>query len=544
MNPGIGSSSKLAMWVGVLVIVLLLLSAGNLTVTDKEPAIFSASVSYDGWVNRIVAGPHGVLNQEVIRRAWEPNNSVAPLDQAWGGFVWSIAHYLLDDIFAHRLGNIILAGVLAALLFRIMSVEAGFWSGLAAVLALFLMPRFFTHAQLATTDVPAATTLVAVTYIFWRNKESARIRYAILMGLVLGIALAVDFRTIYILPTLLLWVILFRRKVYLFIRLILAGAIAAGVFFLCWPWLYYDTIARWTTFLQSQFSAHGSSPQWFLGNIPTVMPWYFPFLIVWAVVPLGTTILYIVGCLRAIPSRRTRPFGALLFLLAVVPLTILASGRLAVDGFDQTITPVFPFLAALAGLGFAWLVQGLHFLFRKLHRPAVTSMASLILIILLFAYPVYQYINLYPHLLAYYSEQVGGLQGARTMGLETTYWCTGCKEAVTYLNQNAKAGDTVWVDFPTRGVLDYYQAHGILREEFVMTGPAREEADGNPVVEQKDAQIRYTDSRFVILPYQRMVLFDAAGMPSELSQWASGQQSVFRLEKQGVPLLDIFNASP
>jgi len=233
-----------------------------------------------------------------------------------------------------------------------------------------------------------------------------------------GLAVSTDLRALLLLPVLLIWIFFFRPKFYLFLRLVLAGLVAAAVFFLLWPWLYYDTASRLTEFLQTQFSGSAGGPFQLLGQSVEALPWFYPFLLVWAIIPMCTLLLFVVGVVRTIASRRARGFGGLLCLLFLVPLLVYATGKWPMPQSDRILVPFLPFLAALCGMGFAWLVQGLHFLFRRMHRPAITVAVSILLLILLFALPVYQAITLYPDLLSYYSEQAGGQPGAVSGGLE------------------------------------------------------------------------------------------------------------------------------
>jgi hypothetical protein len=71
--------------------------------------------------------------------------------------------------------------------------------------------------------------------------------------------------------------------------------------------------------------------------------------------------------------------------------------------------------------------------------------------------------DLYPHLLSYYSESVGGLPGATRIGLETTYWSETYESALDYLNSHAAPGAMIWAE--SHDVLLYYQHCGRLRAD-------------------------------------------------------------------------------
>ena len=92
--------------------------------------------------------------------------------------------------------------------------------------------------------------------------------------------------------------------------------------------------------------------EYYLGRIYTATPWHYPFVMIAAVVPLGTTLLYLAGIARSAISRSIRPFGFFLLFNALAALLIQASGRFTAFDGERFSMAAFPFLAALAGLGF------------------------------------------------------------------------------------------------------------------------------------------------------------------------------------------------
>jgi 4-amino-4-deoxy-L-arabinose transferase-like glycosyltransferase len=544
MNSSTGSSTKISILLGVLTVIILLLTVGDIGLTWDEPLYISASESYTSWIGRIFAGPHGVLNSEVIRRAWEPNHEHPPLDKTLSGLVGIAAQNFMDALSAYRMGNILLAGVLAALLYKLLADELGHWTGLASVVALLTMPRFFFHAHLAALDVPAATMIVLVTYVFWRTKESARFRYTFLLGVVWAFAVLTKMTTLFILPTLLLWVLLMRRKAYLVFRLLLAFLIAIPLIWLLWPWLYYDTSTRVAEFLQFPLIRHWSNYQYYLGQVYPSTPWHFPFVMVWAVVPVATMALFFIGSIRLLLQRRLQALGVLMLLIAAVPIAILATGKLLTFDNDRFLIPSMPFLAALAGFGFGWLMHGLHLLLRRFQIPALAHVLTGILGLLLIASPINNMILLYPHLLSYYSEGVGGIPGAYSLGLESTYWCETYKDALGYINQNAAPGDTIWVESNSYIVLEYYQLHGLLRDDVRLILPTGDSSlfGLDTIVFAKQG---YTQADFVIFQYRQTQFHDDNYHSLDLKEWLKDRTPVYRLERMGVALMDIYtNPNP
>jgi hypothetical protein len=146
--------------------------------------------------------------------------------------------------------------------------------------------------------------------------------------------------------------------------------------------------------------------------------------------------------------------------------------------------------------------------------------------------------KLYPHLLSYYSESVGGLPGATKLGLETTYWCETYLEAIEYINQNAKKGDFIWAEWWSEDVLVYYQKHGYLRDDLklIAADPGASIFGPNP----KLFLGSYQSATWVIFQYRQTMLGEA-GYENEFWKWVEKQTPVYRLEFQGVPLMDIYH---
>jgi 4-amino-4-deoxy-L-arabinose transferase-like glycosyltransferase len=542
IQPWNWSSGRRAVIVGVLTVVLLLATAGNIGLTWDEPAYIAASESYTGWINRLVFGPHGVLNQTVVDSAWEVNHEHPPLDKEISGVVWALARNILDDLLARRLGNILLVGLTVAFLYHMVSDELGEMAAVGAVAAWLTMPRFFFHAHLAALDVPAACMIVLVTYVFWRTKESARFRYTLLLGAVWGLALSTKINAAFILPTLFLWALIFRRKFYIFVRLILAAVIGLPFFIGLWPWLYYDTVNRITEYIEFQTVSHWEIAQYYLHKVLMPPPWHFPFVMAWAVVPLGTTVLYCTGILRGFFRRRARAFCFLLLFNALVPIVLLAAGKSMVYDDERLFMPAFPFLAALAGIGFSWLVQELKTALQRIRQPILTTILSAAAAALFLIPPVYSIVAFYPHLLSYYSESVGGLSGAEKTGLETTYWCESYREAIDFINANAQPGDSVWVEPWSSDVLVYYQQHGILRGDVSIAVGSSDELGsvfGTGITPAKIVRSR-AQATFVIVQYRQTFFFDKDGNPGELMTWLSVLQPAYRVERQGIPIMEVY----
>ena len=158
-----------ALLLGLLAILVLTVTAADIGVTWDEPVYIEASESYISWLAELDTRPTDALGGSDITEYWALNHEHPPFDKVWSGLVWSVARLAFDELTAHRLGNILLVGLLTALVYLLLTPEYGRVAGLAGVGALFTMPRFFVHAHLAALDVPTAVTMFLVCFVFWRT---------------------------------------------------------------------------------------------------------------------------------------------------------------------------------------------------------------------------------------------------------------------------------------------------------------------------------------------------------------------------------------
>jgi 4-amino-4-deoxy-L-arabinose transferase-like glycosyltransferase len=534
---GILGNGAIAILLACLTAILLTATARDIGLTWDEPAYIAGADSYAAWFGVLVRDPARALRSGSIEQYWSVNSEHPPVEKIWSGLVWSLARHVFDDLTANRLGVILLVSLLVALLYLLVAQAYGKAAGLFAALALMSMPRFFFHAHLAALDVPAAVAAFAVTHLFWKTIDRRGWAWGLVLGLAWGLAVAVKLNGVFIPIALVLWCLAFRRKWYVALRIVLMGLTAMAVFWLVWPWLYHNTWDRILAYVDFHVN-HFEIGQWYLGRYSLPPPWHFPLVMLWAVVPLTVLVLALIGLMRAGKGARDRGLVWLLILSAIVSLSpFLISSTLKYDN-DRLFMPVYPFLAALAGIGFGWLLQGLRRIMQRWERPRLTVASGVLLGAVLLAPQSAAMAGLYPHLLSYYSEGLGGLPGATRLGLETTYWCETYASALPYINAHASPGDLIWVEPWSFDILFYYQMHGWLRKDvFILNdAPARSilgAAAPTPVI----GDIHSAD--WVIFQYrQSQFRWDGEDYPPYLS--LKDRQLVYDVSYQGVPLMGLF----
>jgi 4-amino-4-deoxy-L-arabinose transferase-like glycosyltransferase len=524
--------------VSLFVFFLLLATNPQIGVTWDEPNYIAASESYMGWFQQVVTQPGEAFSEKGITSAWSVNSEHPPLDKIWSGVVWSAARNLTDDLTAHRLGNMLLVAILSGLLYLLIRDSYGQIAGLAAAAALLTMPRFFFHSHLSALDVPAAFSVFIVTFAFWKTLKNKHWAWGLLLGLLWGLALATKINAIFVPFTLGLWLLIFRREKRYLNRLIIMGFSAIPVFMAVWPWFYINTLDRLITYIGFVTINHWLFGQYYLGHFYMPPPWHFGFVMIWAVIPLGLTILYFAGILRAGTGKKDSGLGWLLFLSALTPILAISFGKSMVYDNERLMMVAFPFLAGLAGAGFDWIISGIKTLSVKWRVPVLGIIGFIILVALAFTPQLVSMVKLYPHYLSYYGEGIGGLPGATRLGLETTYWCESYKIALPIINAQAKPNDKVWADPWSHDVLIYYQTQGLLRKDLIILAPIDLGSVLGP--DAPSARNYSVNSADWYIFQHRQTTLGTEGMNNDIVTLLNQKEKVYEYSFAGVPIITLY----
>ena len=529
-KPG---NTTIAILLACVTAIILTATTPAIDVTIDETIYIQAADSNAQWMYTLVKDPARALKAETIDDYWTTNHQSAPMEKIWSGMVWLVSRHFFDPLRANRFGVILLVALLEALLYLMVAGTYGKAAGLFASVALMSLPRFFFHAHLAELDVPVAVASFALTFLFWKTVDRKSWAWGLLCGVAWGLAVATKFNGMLIPIALVVWSIIFRRNWSVVLRLFLMGIVAIPTFLLVWPWLYYQTWTRVVDYVNF-YLHHGELGQWYLGQFYLPPPWHFVFVTLWAVVPLTLMALFLMGIGRVGNGKRDGGLAWLLTISAFVSISPFIFGKNLLYDDERLFMPVFPFLAALAGIGFGWLVGWLRKLLERVKRPGMAIPAALLMGIALVAPQFVSMVGLYPHLLSYYSEGVGGLPGAAKLGLETTYWCETFGAAIPYINAHAKPGDAIWAY--DKAVLLYYQEIGILRQDVWIM------AKYPHIVPGQNGYGLFGNAQWYIFDYYQ-TKYGPAGEAGYLPlQILENQTPVFEVSYQGVPLMKLYGA--
>jgi hypothetical protein len=529
------SDRVIALLVGIATVVLLVVSAPHIGLTWDEPVYTVAQESYIGWLQQLREAPSFAISRQGIDTWWDVNHEHPPLDKLFSGVIYSVVQPYVDELTAYRMGNMLLVGLLVALIYLMAAESYGRRTALLAIVALLSMPRFFFHAHLAALDVPGAVVFFAVISVGWHTRHATGFwrstAVGLLLGLIWGIGLATKINAAFALPVLGLWMLFFQRRWGICWRLVLMAATGPGVFLALWPWLYFDTWKRLEAYIRFITVDHWQIDQWYFGVSHMPPPWHFPFVMLVFVLPTTLLMLGIIGLVRGWRDRRPAWPVGLWAIGALVPLLALTTGQSMVYDNERLFMPAFPFLALLAGAGLDWLLNGVARVFAE--RQRLLRVALIVAGIGAFAPQTIQVAQLYPHLLSYYSESVGGLPGATRLGMETTYWCETYQATFGYINQHARQGAIIWVEDWSHDTLLTYQQLGRLRSDLRI---ARVNGSGSPMAGgmQRSIEAGIWEADYAIIAIRE------SGLSTEVRRFRSERTPTLVIERQGIVLTELY----
>jgi hypothetical protein len=552
-------------------------------VMRDEATYFQAGERYWGWfeelADTISSGKGKPFSGPIIARYWGLNNEHPVLCKMLFGVSWRVFHGfdgkhgvtfhptayprpqksldLLSEISAFRAPGWLFAGLCVALLYlfgvRIESRTAG----LVAALAYITIPRVFFHGQLACFDGPITTMWLFVVYAYFRALERAR--WAVLAGVIFGLALATKHNAWFIPPLLVLhyliviWPDVSLRPLQLprvplvFLCMAIVGPL---VFLAHWPWMWFDTWAH----LKGYFGFHLHHSYYnieYLGQnwgLPP-HPISYPFGMTLFTVPTVTLLLALAGLwiyartpiftvlsrwlsVRPppfdprfrFPSRRSwlRPgrgldprLGTLLLINAAFPLALIAMPSTPIFGGTKHWLPAYPFLALLAGVAVSRLVAAVR-------APWIVALVLALLVALPGALNT---ALTHPFGLTGYNALAGGPAGGADKGLNRQYWGYATRQLLPWMNKHLPQRARVYFHDTNYDSYGAYIRDGLLRSDIIYSGMEK------PAVENSDYALVLYELHFNKYDYW---IWNAYGTATP----------VLALDLDGVPVVNLYKRPP
>lgn len=443
-----------------------------LGLTYDEPVYAAVADRHLAWYGRLLRGDLSALSRDGLAEHWG-NAGDTPVEADWhppvGKLLQALGRQLPlpAGLFGRwRAGSSLLYGLTAAVLFLWLAGTHGRAAGLAAAAVWLTLPRVAAHGNLNALDGPVACLSTIALYQGWRLLQRPTVGQGAWFGVALAVAAATKFNGVLVFPPVLAFAFWRRRPA---VKPLLLGAllVAPVVFWLLWPWLWYDGLLHLRQVLAFH-GKHGYIATEYLGRVWTdpPPPWHYALVMLAIASPL--TLLPAAAC-AAWRGTRSRELPALLACAALVHIAPFLWPAAAKYNGVRLFLPVFPLLAALAGLGVARLGEALTGRLPEPRRSAGPMLLGAVV-----CWPgLLGLLTVYPYPMAYYNGLVGGSAGADARGFETSYWGDPLRAACGWVSQPGRvpAGGAVAVHPPGAiAMVAMYQGAGLLRQDIRLVG--------------------------------------------------------------------------
>ncbi|HVU05149.1 MAG TPA: glycosyltransferase family 39 protein [Polyangiaceae bacterium] len=467
----------IAFALGAVYVVLLLSTVKNLGYARDEGFYFRASTNYKHWFDLLLKAPAQALQQDAVDRYWRDNHEHPAFVKSL--FALSYKFLAVDHpVFkeagtAFRFPGMLLSalGVSTTYLWgrRAISRLAGF----VAALLLAMQPAIFYHSHLACFDVAVLSMWLVTTYAYVRSLDGGGLPWALLTGVLYGFELDTKHNAWLLPPALVLHFLVTRGvprirrdlragRTALPLALLTMATIGPVVFYVGWPWIWFDTGRRLVEYVSFHVN-HDYYNMEFLGvtYFRPPMPRLYAWVMTLATVPTITIVLFGLGLARSaleLPfgkrarqatasERKTRAeafsnrtLWALCLFTSYAPWL---SPMTPIFGGTKHWITAYPFLCLFAGTGFDWVLGKIAALASE--RLRARRVPELALTLSVLAAPTVMTLHAHPWGLSAYVPLVGGTPGGASLGLNRSFWGYTTGAVQDFVNAHAPKNANVYV---------------------------------------------------------------------------------------------------
>jgi len=452
---------------------------------DETLAYLRGSDIFLEWVSqvqqRILAGQWASIWEPAFHHKYWPLmtpenqgffhfNGHPPLTRFFPTITWYLFHNWLGDIPSYRLASAIMFSSSVMVLFRVMSREFDYSTGLFSALSLLVMPRVFGHAHIAATGTTLSAFWLFSAIAFYKGLEDKRWSYG--FAVLLGLAFSTKFTACLIPLALILYMVL-AGETRGWRNIAVSFFISPAILFLLNPTWWVGPLSNfWNHYVVASLTRNEYTfmDNYYLGQTYLVgTPWHHPFVMTAVTVPPVILLFALAGGILNLKRLNNKVILLFLSQLIFYYFVLLLPMTPHNDGVRLFIA-VFPFLACFAGLGFE---RAREWIFSNRFPARLARFGKERIIVLIFAIvfflPGVNLAAMHPYYLEYYNSLVGGVAGAHRLGFETTYWFGTMTPSVRQRINQLPPGSKVGIHPPIFTYYHYLQAKGLLDVDLKFT---------------------------------------------------------------------------
>jgi len=282
-------------------------------------------------------------------------------------------------------------------------------------------PNMLAHSHLTTPDMTLTAFSFITSYYYWKSLNSCSLKYSIIGGIFLGLALLTKFTSILLFPILILFLLFFwinKIKLNAFNNILFYGI---GLLILFLGYGFNITPYLQGIFFQLEHTSKGHS-SFLLGQHSTSGWWYY-FIVAFLIkTPIPTLILFFTSLfITAKKFRLNDNINELCLLMPVLFIFSFFSINRQSIGL-RYILPIYPFIFILIG----------KVMTIKPSKKWANFLFSLILL-----WYFLGSINIYPHYLSYFNESIlGPKNGYKYLVDSNLDWGQDLKGLKKYMEKN------------------------------------------------------------------------------------------------------------
>ncbi len=442
MNGFIGCSSNRPFWAWPVAILIGMMVLGTLVGTSRdfgmvwdEGHTVRRVQLLDGWFSRLADPPAGrhwrdAFSENVLRRSWPFSREEPDGHPPFYAELSLAGHRLtrgwLDPLTTYRFGTMLLCGVTASALWLHLTRQLGPIAGLIGSLCPFIMPRSFAHSHYAHYDMIVSCLWLLAQLAF---VNSLRVRgWAMVLGVVLGLAAATKFTGWFAVAPIVLWVAGLevpgwvagksRRSIPPGMRSLLISLPVALVtlYVLQPPWWLHPIDGPLRFFLSNLTRSKTQPiPTLYMGRVyPFSLPWHNTIILTAICVPVAMIFASAFGMGAIVRAWRVAKHAMIWPLSWVVLMVVRALPNAPGHDGIRLFLPSVMSLGVLAGFGVWWAIIHCR---SRLQKWILLGGAGLLAI-----EPCIGIYTTYPYTDSYYNVAIGRLPGAERAGFEITYY--------------------------------------------------------------------------------------------------------------------------